>query len=233
MSPWLSACVLVTANLFPAYGVLALDWPVFQVLALFWLEVAAICVVAALGMLYAPAPGILSWISKLILLPLFVLVCMILVLIYGLGLAVLFKYDAYLRLFHGLLGVSSVAIPAVSPEFGSILVNAFLGGGLLLLQEFGSGWFALASIGVLAAGHLIAFFRHYVGRAESRNASLLFLSFRPLAWLALLHVVVVAGGAAAMSGDSPVWAPLLLIGTKTAIDLFAHVREWSRLHPPR
>ena len=233
VSPWPSACALVTANLFPAYGVLALDWPVFQVLALFWMEVAAICVVAALSMLYAPAPGILDWISRLIVLPFFVLGSGILILTYGLFLAVLFKYDAYLRLFHGLLGVSSVAIPAVPPEFSSILMNGFLGGGLLLLQEVGSGWFAFASIGALAAGHLIAFFRHYAGRGEFRNASMLFHSIRPLMWLALLQVVVVAGGAAAMSGDSPVWAPLLLIGAKTAIDLFGHIREWSRLRPPR
>lgn len=225
--------MLVCTNLLPAYGVLALDWPVFQLLALYWMEVAAICAVAALSMLYAPAPGILSWIAKFVALPFMCLGCGIVLLIYGLFLAVLFKYDAYLQIFHGLLGISSVSLPAVAPEFSSIFIYAFIGGGLLLLQELGSGWLALASIGALAAGHLVAFFRHYVGRGEFRNASLLFLSIKPIAWLALLQVIVVAGGAAAMSGDSPVWAPLLLIGVKTTTDLFGHVREWSRLRRPR
>lgn len=233
VSPWPSACVLVAANLLPVYGVLELEWPVMSLLALFWMEVAVVGMVTVLSMLYAPASGVLARIARLGAVLLFCFGYGLLGMTYGLFLAVAFKYDAYLNLFHGLLGISSVAPPDAAPEFTAIVSNAFLGGGLLLLQEVGSAWFALAAIGALAASHLLAFFRHYVGRGKFRAASLPVLGFKPFGRLALLQVVVVVGGAAATAGDAPVWAAVVLIGAKTVADLIGHLREWSRLRPPR
>ena len=224
--------MLVAANLLPVYGVLALDWPVFQLFALYWMEVIVVGIVAVLSMLYVPVPGVVARAGKLVTLLFFCIGYGILSLVYALFLAGILKNDAFLRLFHGLLGVSSVSIMS-TPDFASIVVYAFLGAGLLLLKEVGKGWFAVVTIGGIAASHLLAFFRHYVGRGEFRDARLPILTFKPFGRLALLHVIIVAGGAAAMSGDSYVWAPILLICAKTAADLMGHLREWSRLHPPQ
>jgi hypothetical protein len=152
--------------------------------------------------------------------------------LYGFALAAIFNPDTFNALCYGLQGLSAVSPPVERPELGALIGIAILGTGLLLLQEVGSGWFALAAIGALAASHLLAFFRHYAGRRGSGDASLPALTFRPFGWLVLLHTIVVAGGAAAMSGDWPVWAPILIIVVKTTVDLIAHLREWSRLRPP-
>ena len=224
--------MLVVANLLPVYGVLALDWPVFQLFALYWMEVIVVGIVAVLSMLYVPVPGVVARAGKLVTLLFFCIGYGILSLVYALFLAVIFKNDAFLRLFHGLLGVSSVAIVS-TPDFASIVVYAFLGAGLLLLKEVGKGWFAVVTIGGIAASHLLAFFRHYVGRGDIRKANLPNLGFEPFSYLALMHVVVIAAGSAALSGASYAWVPLLVIAVKTAVDLLAHLREWSRLHQRR
>lgn len=232
VSPWPSACVLVAANLLPVYGVLQLKWPVFSLLALFWMEVVMIGIVTVLSMLYAPVSGLFSRISKLIALLFFCVGYAIPTFLYGFALAAIFSPDSFNALSYGLVGLSSAAPPVERPELATLIGIAILGTGLRLLDEVGSSWFALVAIGALAASHLLAFFRHYAGRGGSSNASLPALTFRPFGWLVLMHVIVVAGGSAAMSGDSPVWAPVLVIGVKTAVDLIGHLREWSRLRPP-
>src|SRR5258706_4783071 len=100
-----------------------------------------------------------------------------------------------------------------------------LGPVLLLLDAVGGGWFAPVAIGSLAASHLVAFFRHYGVRGELRDSGAGARSFKPFGWLVLMHVIVVAGGAAALSGDSPLWAPLPIIAVKTAVDPAAHLRQ--------
>lgn len=209
-----------------------MKWPVFSLLALFWMEVVIIGLVTVLGMLYAPVSGLLSRIGKLIALLFFCVGYAIPTFLYGFALAAIFSPDTFNALSYGLVGLSAVAPPVERPELATLIGTAILATGLLLLQEVGSGWFAPAAIVALAASHLLAFFRHYAGRRGSSDASLSALTFRPFVWLVLLHVIVVAGGAAAMSGGSPVWAPLLIIGVKTAVDLVGHLREWSRLRPP-
>lgn len=220
--------MLVAANLIPVYGVLQLHWPVFSLLALFWIELVIIGMVTVLSMLYAPASGLFSRIGKLIAWPFFLVGYAIPILLYGIALAAIFQPDALNSLGYGLLGLSGVV---QQPDLGIHLGIGILATVLLLLDAVGDGWFAPVAIGALAASHLVAFFRHYGVRGELRDSSAGVRSFKPFGWLVLMHVIVVAGGSAAMSGDSPVWAPLLIIAVKTAVDLAAHLRQWSRLDP--
>ncbi len=228
VSRWPTACLLVAANLLPVYGVLQLKWPVFSLLALFWMELVVIGIVTVLSVLYAPASGLLSRAGKLFALLLFCTGYALPVLLYGFALAVIFNPDTFNALCYGLIGLSAVAPPVERPDLSALIGTAILATGLMLLQEVGSSWYAFLAIGALAASHLVAFFRHYV----DRDARLRVLTFKPLGWLLLMHVIIVAGGSAAMSGDWPVWAPLLIIAVKTTVDLIAHLKEWSRLHPP-
>ncbi|MSQ64409.1 MAG: hypothetical protein EXR33_11360 [Betaproteobacteria bacterium] len=232
VSRWPSACALVAANLLPVYGVLQLKWPVFSLLALFWMEVVMIGFVTVLSMLYAPVSGLFSRIGKLIALLFFCVGYAMPTFLYGFALAAIFSPDSFNALCYGLMGLSSAAPPVERPELATLIGIAILGTGLQLLDAVGSGWFAPAAIVALATSHLLAFFRHYVDRGEFRDARLRVLTFKPFGWLALMHVIVVAGGSAVLYGDSPDWAPLLIIGVKTAVDLIGHLREWSRLHPP-
>jgi hypothetical protein len=185
--------------------------------------------VTVLSMLYAPVSGLFSRIGKLIAWPFFFVAYAIPILLYGIALAGIFQPDAVNSVSYGLLGLSRVVPP---PDLGMNIGIGILATVLVLLEAVGGGWFGAVAIGALAASHLVAFFRHYGVRGELRDSGAWARSVKPLGWLFLMHGIVVAGGSAALSGDSPVWAPLLIIAVKTGVDLYAHFSQWSRLPPP-
>jgi hypothetical protein len=49
----------------------------------------------------------------------------------------------------------------------------------------------------------------------------------PYSRVVVLHVAIILGGIAAMALGSPLWALLVLVALKVALDLKAHVKEHS------
>ena len=85
-------------------------------------------------------------------------------------------------------------------------------------------WLAAA---VLAASHAFSFAWNYLHRGEFRGASPKALMARPYGRVMVLHMVIIVGGFGALALGSPLWALLLLVILKTALDLRAHVKEHS------
>lgn len=200
--PWQSptAWVLIAANLVPLYGVLALGWAVFPVVVLFWLENVAIGALNVLRMLVADPGSRAAWAQKLFLIPFFCVHYGLFTAVHGLFVFTLFGGEPYRALIDGLwTGDAARAVIAESAL-----------------------WPALAA---LAASHLFSFLFNYLGDGEYRHANPAMLMFGPYGRVVVLHVTIILGGILAQALQSPLWALLLLIAFKIALDLRAHLRE--------
>ena len=191
-----SAWVLVAANLLPLYGVLFWDWEAFPLLALFWMENVIIGLLNAGRMLLIAPGNPAAWLAKLFLVPFF---CVH----YGLFTAV-----------HGIFVFSMFGKYAI--EDLEVLGPA---------ARATADWNLWLPLGALAASHVFSFFWNFVHRGEYLRASLEQQMARPYGRVVVLHLTILVGGMAAMALGSPVWALLVLIGVKIAMDLKAHLKE--------
>jgi len=195
-TPWLSAAVLVAANLVPLYGVAALGWPVFTVLLLFWVENVLVGLLNVARMLCAAPDDPLQLLAKLFFVPFF---C--------------FHYGMFTAV-HGTF---------VFSLFGHVKMSGLLPVGPWIATIGAQGLWP--AVGVLAASHLFSFFWNYLGRGEFRSASVSALMAKPYGRVVVLHLTILFGGFGVQALGSPVWALLLLVGLKTAIDVTAHLKE--------
>lgn len=191
---------LIAANLLPLYGVLALGWEVFPVMVLFWMENVVIGVLNVLRMLLASPGSAAAWVPKLFVAAFFCVHYGLFTAVHGLFVFALFGGDSYRALVDGLWA-------------GDAARHA--------IAEF-TLWPALAA---LAASHVFSFLFNYLGRGEFRDASPAALMHAPYGRVMVLHVTIIFGGILTQALHSPLWALLLLIALKIALDLRAHVRE--------
>lgn len=206
-----SSWVLVAANLVPLYGVLAWDWPVFPLIALFWMENVIVGALNVARMLAADPGNVALWAGKLFMVPFF---CVH----YGMFTA------AHGTFVFGMFGGKGYDARGLWP--GEAAVQTVVDYGLAV------------PVAALALSHLFSFVWNYLGRGEFRSASLAALMGTPYARVVVLHLTIIFGGMAAMALDSPVWALVLLVGIKTGVDLLSHRREHvkaaaRRAAPPR
>jgi len=196
---WPSALALLAANLVPLYGVLVLDWEVFPLVLLFWLENVVIGVLNVARMLCVDPRDPASWAAKLFIVPFF---CFH----YGMFTAV---HGVFVFSLFGGHGVPRVrGLNVLEPAMDAV-------------REYGLEIAVLA----LAASHLTSFLWNYLGRGEFRRASLRALMAQPYGRVVVLHLAILGGGFAASALGAPVWALLLLIVLKVGFDLRAHLKE--------
>jgi Family of unknown function (DUF6498) len=196
----LTAWVLIAANLVPLYGVLVLGWAVLPILVLFWLENVVIGVLNVLRMAVASPGAVAAWPRKLPLILFFCVHYGLFTAIHGLFVFALFGGEPYQALVDGLWTVDAARHA---------------------INEFAL-WPALAA---LAASHLFSFFWNYLGYGEFRVARPELLMRAPYGRVIVLQVTIIFGGMLAQALHSPLWALLLLIAFKIALDLRAHIRE--------
>jgi hypothetical protein len=203
----LSLAALLLVNMLPVFGVLFLGWSVFDVMVLFWLENVVIGVINILRM-GTRVVGLGEW-SGLFLMPFFA-----------------FHYGAFCA-GHGLFvfamfgaGAKLAATGVGMSPFGVFhLVTAFID------SQPGFLW---AMIGLFAS-HAVSFVLNFIGRGEYRAIHAGDLMFAPYTRIVVLHVTIILGAIAVTSLGQPIYALLILIGLKTAIDAIAHLRERQRL----
>jgi hypothetical protein len=192
--------VLIAANLVPLYGVLALGWEVFPVMVLFWIENVVIGVLNVLRLIAADPGNPAAWSKKLFLVPFFCVHYGLFTAVHGLFVFTLFGGEAYRDLIDGLWTVDAAR---------KVIADTAL-------------WPALAA---LAASHLFSFLFNYLGHGEYRVARPATVLFAPYGRVIVLHLTIIVGGILAQTLRSPLWALLLLIAFKIALDVRAHVRE--------
>jgi len=222
-STLVSAILLVAVNLIPLVGVAFWGWSLMLVLVLYWLESGIVGVINVFKIARAQggqdAPpvtvdgnritvrlsGIGGAMARGPLMAFFVLH-------YGMFWAVHGVFVFLLPLFAG-LSTGSADPSATSPGLGPMDFGPLPIDGLLL------------SFGLLAASHVVSFFTNYVGRGEYLRATPQGQMMSVYGRVFVLHVTIIAGAFVVGLFGTPFAALALLVGLKTAIDLFLHLRE--------
>ena len=197
-----SAGTLVAANVVPIFGVLFAGWGIFPLIFLYWLENGIIGLLTAVKMAFAPVRQPFHWIGKCLLIPFF-----------------MFHYGGFMA-GHGFFIIAL---------FGGD--GPGTGGGADTGAAFDSVWDLLAQPGMLAgvaalvASHGWSLINNYFIRGEREGASIQKLMGAPYGRIVVLHIFIIASGFLIVSMGSPILVLVLFVALKTAVDLWAHVRE--------
>jgi hypothetical protein len=206
----LSLAALLLVNMLPVFGVLFLGWSVFDVMVLFWLENIVIGVINLLRM--GTRVVLLGEWAGLFFMTFFA-----------------FHYGAFCA-GHGMFvfamfGESAKLITAdasMSPLGLVRMITAFIG------AQPGFLW---ATIGLFAS-HGVSYVVNFIGRGEYRTINAGDLLYGPYTRIVVLHVTIILGAIAVTALGQPIYAVIILIGLKTAIDAFAHLKERQRFSAP-
>jgi hypothetical protein len=197
----LSTILLVIANLVPLYGLFTLNWQVFPILLIFWLENVIVGIFNVLKMVIASPTNPGSWLAKVFIIPFFCFHYGIFTLVHG-----VFVFG-----FFGGYFTSGASFPDEGSLFQAI-------------NDFQLGWAILA----LFLSHAVSFTVNYVGKGEYKKASLQGLMGQPYSRVVLLHLTIIIGGFLVMALGSPLFALLILVLLKIFIDIQSHIREHKK-----
>ncbi|HTN49640.1 MAG TPA: DUF6498-containing protein [Burkholderiaceae bacterium] len=195
----LDAALAILSAAIIAYGVLALGWPVFVVMALFWFENVAIGGFNVLRMLVSGARlGGTGLLGALFMAAFFTVH-------YGLFTAV-----------HGVFVVMFFGGAEMRDAMQGGLTGPLLQMGERLLTDR-QNWIALLAI---VAVHAVAFLQ-WLAATRDRPPSPRELMGAPYGRIVVLHLTLIAFGFLVMVLKTPVLGALLLIALKLAYDLLA------------
>jgi hypothetical protein len=190
---------LVAANAYVLFGVVFLGWDAAAILVLYWAENVVIGLYTILKVAIAHCPNWEGHLSKLGLIPLFIIHYGMFCLVHGFIVMVLTR-----------LGDPGQFSPAAL---------------LLSLVRRGLFW----PLWALVVSHGMSFVENYVLGKEYRAVGPQQLMLVPYGRAILLHVTIVAGGMAAIPLGSPAALLAILIALKTVMDLWLHWRSHAKL----
>jgi len=189
-----STLALLTANLMPLFGVLALGWSVAPIMVFYWSE----------------------------------------------NLVVGFFNVLKMRLAQGSVANSNTSLngrPVRETDRGAMILFFVAHYGIFTLVHgafvmtlFAARWRgAFSELGLallfLTVSHGVSYKRNFINRGEYRNVAFTRLFWQPYQRVIIMHITILAGGAWAQAKGSPVYALLVLVMLKTAIDLSLHLLE--------
>ena len=196
-----SVILLIIANLVPLYGVFFLNWQIFPILLLFWIENVMVGLFNALKMICASPSAVSSWIAKLFIVPFFCFHYGMFTLAHG-----VFVFGFFGGYFEEIEG-----FPTASTLFQGI-------------NDFRLDWAVLA----LFVSHLLSFAVNYIGKGEYKKAELKELMFQPYSRVVILHVTIIIGAFLVMLSNAPAIVLVVLILLKIFIDVKTHIREHKK-----
>lgn len=206
----LSIIFLVAVNLIPLFGVLFLEWSLFPIMVLYWLENGIIGLFNLPKIVLASAP----------------------VVVLGPGAPATVRLNQLLNLFGSWFLLVFFAFHyglfwAVHGIFVFVLFGGsgspYSGTGDQVAGEL-PAWWTLAAISLLLS-HGVSFFTNFLGRREYLVVSPSAQMGEPYSRVMVLHVTILAGGFLIAILGSPVAALAILVVLKIAIDVRAHLKE--------
>jgi hypothetical protein len=198
-----SVIALILANLSPILGILFMDWQVFPILFLFWMENVIIGASTVLKMIVCSPSDKRQSVAKVLLIPFF---CVH----YGIFASV---HGVFVIFMFGMLG-------------GVIKPGDFTSGPFDIFGIMGKlhlGWSVLA----LVVSHAVSFAFNYLGGGEYKKSNIVSLMLQPYGRVVILHITVLFGGFLVILLGSPVIGLILLIFLKIFIDIKTHLRQHS------
>lgn len=203
-----SAIALIAANALPIFGVIWLDWDVYLVILLYWLENGVIGLFTIMRLLFSTSPEPRKLSMKLLGTPFFCIH-------YGgfwigHGLFVLVAFGPLKS--HGMPTLPMLGVTVLD----AIRVNAL--------------WWALVG---LAVSHAYSFIWNFLLKGERNKAYIVELQEAPYGRVVVLHLFIMASGFLMMQLHSPVLGMIALAIVKTVVDLWSHGRERQRFESKR
>ena len=207
----ITTAALVASNCVPIVGVLFFGWDVGALMVLFWFENVIIGFINVLRMLSVAVPHPAMHLGKLFMIPFFI-----------------FHYGMFTAI-HGIFVVSIFVDGFGSgmsgmPSPGGGLFD-MLYSGLAVGLEQGLGW----AMAALFVSHFVSFVVNFFMMGERNRVQLDALMGQPYSRVVMLHVTIIFGGMFAMMTKSNIFALLVLIAIKTAVDVKQHQREHRKL----
>ncbi|HEX2728861.1 MAG TPA: DUF6498-containing protein [Rubrobacteraceae bacterium] len=207
----LAVLFLVGVNAIPLVGVIFYDWNLFSIMFLYWFENGIIGFFNVFKIARAGKPsagtnltinGRPSNLSGAVFyVPFFIAHYGIFWVVHGVFVIVLF----------GLFG---------GQPFGGVGPPEIMGG----FRGFEPGGVAIAALSLFLS-HGVSFYVNFLGNEEYLNVSPDEQMFQPYGRVIALHVTILGGGFLAGYLGTPLASLVLLIVLKTAIDIWAHLRE--------
>jgi hypothetical protein len=196
----IAALFLIAVNTIPLFGVLFFGWSLFSIMFLYWLEngIIGFFNVFKIALARAPGPSRITINGRPVNPSNREIRIIFFIFHYGLFWTV---HGVFVFLFFGIS----------SDLFGGIGLRGV----------------AIAAA-ALFLSHGLSFFVNFLGKEEYLTVSPDGQMTEPYSRVVVLHVTILAGGFLADSLGAPLAALVLLVLLKTAIDLFAHLREHRR-----
>jgi hypothetical protein len=207
-----SLAALVAANLIPLAGVLFFGWSVFEVMMLFWLENVVIGLFNILRMafrLFRLGDGL-----ALFTIPFFTIHYGAFCAGHGMFLLLLFRQSS--------IDSGTALLPPedqFSP-FGAVEIFQ------RLISEEPAFFWALMG---LMLSHSLSFLWNFVLRGEFRQVDAGILMHAPYKRIVVLHIAIILGAFATIALGQSIFALVILILLKIAIDITAHLQERQQL----
>jgi len=193
-----SGVVLLVSNILPLLCVLFLDWQVFFLIALYWMEnviIGLLNIVRFFTILIRNQ----AW-DAILMIPFF---------------------TVHYGMFTGVHGVFVIAL------FGEEVQKTGDGLLAVLPAILDTPGMKVAAIGFLTS-HLFSYFYHFLGREEYRKATTQTLMSAPYKRVIILHLTILFGGFLVMSTGESILALVLMVVIKIVLDLWGHVKEHHR-----
>jgi len=207
---------LVVANLIPLWGVIFLEWDVFNIVLLYWAENIIVGFYNILRMAIVKEKHPVGHLEKLIAIPFFVLHYGGFTAGHGFCVLGIFKKGAHLELIQGeewpcflvfvqlLVNVIKQAYSVISVEMKFVLLALFI-------------------------SHGVSFVHNYLLKGEYLSAKVDDLMVRPYARIVVMHITVIAGAILSQLMGSPVVLLVVLVFLKTILDVKLHLREHKKM----
>lgn len=214
----LSVLFLIVGNAIPLLGVVFYDWNLFSIMFLYWFESGIIGFFNVFKIARASKPSAGSNITingrpsnlsgAAFYVPFFIMH-------YGIFWVV---HGVFVIVFFGLLG---------GQPFGGASPPEIAGG----FRGFEPGGVAIAALSLFLS-HGISFYVNFLKGEEYRNVTPQGQMFQPYGRVIALHITILGGGFLAGYFGTPLASLVLLVVLKTAIDVWAHLREHRRAEGP-
>lgn len=216
-----SAIALIAANTVPILGAIFLDWSIFSLMFLFWIENVIIGVMNVVKLLGAqPADGAVSpdtpRAMRIFTICLQIFFTCFFVAHYGgfcaghgIFVFALFGKDAGWKVPNTLSDVATIVHQ------------------LLITQKL------LIPVIAIFVSHSFSLSYNYFLKGERKGAQLEYLMARPYGRIIVLHITIILGAVPVMILGSPIWALVLLVLLKTGVDLKSHLKEREKMAAKR
>jgi Family of unknown function (DUF6498) len=214
---WLSAALLVAVNLIPLIGVAFWGWSLMLILVLYWIESGIVGAINVFKIARAQGSTTLGVGGSRLTIRMT-------------GLAAGLARGGIIGFFifhYGMFWVVHGIFVFLLPLFAGLSASGESGLGPMDFGPLPLEGVALSALG-LAVSHGVSFFTNFLGRGEYLHVSPEQQMMSVYGRVIVLHITILAGAFVVGLFGTPLAALVLLVGLKTMIDLFFHVREHRR-----